>query len=395
MKKLFTLLLLFACLSSGAQVMGVYRVPTVAAMKTYFGTAEIGYVTATNEYYVICSTCTADEISIYAGAGGRKWKRVTANYVLAVGRTIKINADSSFDVNTDTIATLLKVQADSIVHANRATTEATNRTSADALKQNLITLTTTGSSGAATFNQSTGALNIPSYAAGTGTVTNFTATNGTGQTWTITNPTTTPNLSLALTADALTDGTTNKAYTSTEKTKLAGIATGATATTLTNNLTTNSSGTALDAQQGYVLKGLIDANTTNITTNTSSINTITPKLIRPFSFRLGFGGGDVAVATNVTRILAEKSGTITKVTAIAGIGPTGADFVADIKINGTSIWAATPANRIKIIAGATQGSQTSFNTTVITAGDVISIDIVAVGSTVAGQDILIQLVETL
>lgn len=32
-------------------------------------------------------------------------------------------------------------------------------------------------------------------------------------------------------------------------------------TTLTNNLTTNSSGTALDAQQGYILKGLIDGNT--------------------------------------------------------------------------------------------------------------------------------------
>jgi len=36
------------------------------------------------------------------------------------------------------------------------------------LKQNLVTLTTTGSSGAATFNQSTGALNIPNYAGGGG-----------------------------------------------------------------------------------------------------------------------------------------------------------------------------------------------------------------------------------
>lgn len=35
-------------------------------------------------------------------------------------------------------------------------------------KQNLVTLTTTGSSGAATFNQSTGALNIPNYASGGG-----------------------------------------------------------------------------------------------------------------------------------------------------------------------------------------------------------------------------------
>ena len=35
-----------------------------------------------------------------------------------------------------------------------------------ALKQNLVTLTTTGTSGAATFNQGTGALNIPEYAGG-------------------------------------------------------------------------------------------------------------------------------------------------------------------------------------------------------------------------------------
>ncbi len=42
---------------------------------------------------------------------------------------------------------------------------------------------------------------------GTGTLTNITATNNTGQTWTITNPTTTPNLSLALTSSAV--GLTN------------------------------------------------------------------------------------------------------------------------------------------------------------------------------------------
>lgn len=38
---------------------------------------------------------------------------------------------------------------------------------------------------------------------GSGTLTNLTASNNTGQTWTITNPTTTPNLSLALTSAAV------------------------------------------------------------------------------------------------------------------------------------------------------------------------------------------------
>lgn len=41
-----------------------------------------------------------------------------------------------------------------------------------------IALTTTGTSGAATYNSSTGALNIPNYAPGTGTVTSITAGTG-------------------------------------------------------------------------------------------------------------------------------------------------------------------------------------------------------------------------
>jgi hypothetical protein len=45
------------------------------------------------------------------------------------------------------------------------------------LKQNLVTLTTTGTSGAATFNQSTGALNIPNYTSGSGTVTDVSSAN--------------------------------------------------------------------------------------------------------------------------------------------------------------------------------------------------------------------------
>jgi len=63
-------------------------------------------------------------------------------------------------------------------------------------KQNLITITTTGTSGAAIFNQSTGALNIPNYApGGSGTVTSVAATSGYGLlTPVVTNSTTTPSI---------------------------------------------------------------------------------------------------------------------------------------------------------------------------------------------------------
>jgi hypothetical protein len=73
-------------------------------------------------------------------------------------------------------------------------------------KQNILTLTNFGTSGNATLTGSV--LNIPNYAGGTGgtgggTVVNLSATNGTGQTFTITNPTTTPNITLTLTKAAV------------------------------------------------------------------------------------------------------------------------------------------------------------------------------------------------
>jgi hypothetical protein len=83
-----------------------------------------------------------------------------------------------------------------------------------ALKQNLITVTTTGTSGAATFNQSTGALNIPNYATGSGanalgTYIVQTSTNaptnaqilGSLATGIVKNTTTTGVLSIAVAAD--------------------------------------------------------------------------------------------------------------------------------------------------------------------------------------------------
>jgi hypothetical protein len=75
-----------------------------------------------------------------------------------------------------------------------ADTTLLNLTSRFAAKQNNITLTTTGTSGAATLDGST--LNIPQYTGGSGTVTNV---SGTGAISVI-NPTTTPVISVATAA---------------------------------------------------------------------------------------------------------------------------------------------------------------------------------------------------
>lgn len=54
-------------------------------------------------------------------------------------------------------------------------------------------------------------------------------------------------------------------YTTDEKNKLAGIAAQANKTNIVNNLTTAAAGSALDAQQGKVLKDALDALTQRVT----------------------------------------------------------------------------------------------------------------------------------
>lgn len=68
----------------------------------------------------------------------------------------------------------------------------------------------------------------------------------------------------------------------------------------------------------------------------------------------------------------------------AKTAPTGAALITDVNVAGTSLWATTQANRPTIAAAATSGTGTAFDTTTLTAGDVLTLDIDQVGSTVAG-----------
>lgn len=144
-------------------------------------------------------------------------------------------------------------------------------------KQNTVTLTTTGS-GAATFNSSTGALNIPTPPAGnSGTVTNVSSANAN---IVVTNPTTTPQLTLAST---ITSNTSGSAATLTTSRNINGVAfngsadiTIATASNLANGTVTattypitNSNGTGVTlAQATTTLAGVLNA------TDKVKINTI-------------------------------------------------------------------------------------------------------------------------
>lgn len=77
-KHIITVLILFFSIPAFAQVETQYRVATIAAMKTYSGTATKIIVTATNDEYLNIPGLTANETTIYAGAGTRKWKLVSS-----------------------------------------------------------------------------------------------------------------------------------------------------------------------------------------------------------------------------------------------------------------------------------------------------------------------------
>jgi hypothetical protein len=82
--------------------------------------------------------------------------------------------------------------------------------------------------------------------------------------------------------------------------------------------------------------------------------------------------------------LAPRACTIKRVYLRADTAPTGADLIVDVLKNGVSIWASTPANRAKIAAGATAGESTTFDTNTLADGDILTVLIAQVGSTVAG-----------
>jgi hypothetical protein len=111
----------------------------------------------------------------------------------------------------------------------------------------------------------------------------------------------------------------------------------------------------------------------------------------PMTFVLGVGTG-VTTGVNKTNVLeAPFAGKIVKAWMVAKTGPTGASLIVDVNKNGTSIWDATQANRVRILAGATEGTQTAFDTTTFSAGDNFTIDVDQIGSTEAGQDVTVVL----
>ncbi len=101
----------------------------------------------------------------------------------------------------------------------------------------------------------------------------------------------------------------------------------------------------------------------------------------------GFQPGDQYVKVGAGRVLVTRAGTITKVLLNVATAPTGANLICDLHLNGTSIWDATPANRVTITDGNTSGDQVAFDTDAVAEGDELRLDIDQIGSTVPGAEL--------
>lgn len=102
--------------------------------------------------------------------------------------------------------------------------------------------------------------------------------------------------------------------------------------------------------------------------------------------------GSLATGVSLTPIIPiHRTLTIVRAYAVVKTAPTGANLIIDINKNGVSIWNATPANRLTVVAGATSGNQTAFDTPALAADDSLTLDVDQVGSTVAGADLSVIL----
>lgn len=145
---------------------------------------------------------------------------------------------------------------------------------------------------------------------------------------------------------------------------------------------------ALDNANIALGAGIVESKLAFDTTNGHDHDGVNSKAIpKGFAFTVV---GSLTTGTSVAPVMIALSNqTISKVYVAVKTAPTGASITIDINKNGTSIWNTTQANRAKVTAGATYGVQTSFDTTSLVEGDIITLDIDGVGSGTSGSDITV------
>jgi hypothetical protein len=104
--------------------------------------------------------------------------------------------------------------------------------------------------------------------------------------------------------------------------------------------------------------------------------------------------GTLQVASGVSRLYLARNATFSACYISANTAPTGAAIIADVKLGGTSIFTGVTANRPTIAASSFAGTAGAPATTSFTSGNYLTVDILQVGSTVAGADFTMTLLVT-
>lgn len=100
--------------------------------------------------------------------------------------------------------------------------------------------------------------------------------------------------------------------------------------------------------------------------------------------------GELAVAVGTDRWYMTRAGTLTNIAAWVQTVPTGAAIRVDVNKNGSTIFTTT-GNRPNIAAGTRTDLSSVPDVTSFVAGDYFTVDVDAVGSTIAGSDLVVLL----
>lgn len=101
--------------------------------------------------------------------------------------------------------------------------------------------------------------------------------------------------------------------------------------------------------------------------------------------------GTLTTGAKPIRYYCETARTIANVVANVSTAPTGASIIFDVNKNGTTIF-STQANRPTITASNFYDGSSTPNTTSVSAGEYLTIDIDQVGSTIAGANAVVKIV---
>ena len=108
-----------------------------------------------------------------------------------------------------------------------------------------------------------------------------------------------------------------------------------------------------------------------------------PTQTKAFAFYID---GDLTVDTDLMSIIVPMALTITEIRCAVSTAPTGANLIIDINKNGTTLY-TTQGNRPTIAASGTSATATDSDVTALVVGDILSLDIDQIGSTVAGSNL--------